>query len=137
MTFETFMQNLLYVLATAILPLLTTYIVLLIKNKIKEQSAKLESEKLQKYIDTAMDTLSTIVLSVQQTYVSSLKDSGKFDKEAQEKAKQMAINKANELISEESKKAIEILYNDYYTWISDQIECLVYIENKNNKIEVS
>ena len=120
-------QDVLYLIITGILPLLITYGVLFLKVKIKEQEKKLENDQLVKYIDAATDAISKAVLTVNQTYVDSLKKQGKFDEAAAKTAKQ--IDKAKALITENSKKAIETLYSDFEAYLNDAIEELVR-ENK-------
>lgn len=122
-------QDVLYLIITGILPLLITYGILFLKVKIKEQEKKLENDQLVKYIDAATDAISKAVLTVNQTYVDSLKKQGKFDDEAAKTAKQMAIDKAKALITEDSKTAIETLYSDFEAYLNDAIEELVR-ENK-------
>ena len=132
MDFKEAIQQVLYLIVTGILPVLTVYAVTLIKVKVKQESAKLEDEQLKKYADAATDAISNAVLMVNQTYTDALKKTGAFTKEAQETAKNMAIAKAKELITEESKNAIEVLYSDFNTYLETQIEALV----RENKLEV-
>lgn len=122
-------QDVLYLIITGILPLLITYGILFLKVKIKEQEKNLENDQLVKYIDAATDAISKAVLTVNQTYVDSLKKQGKFDEEAAKTAKQMAIDKAKALITEDSKAVIETLYSDFEAYLNDAIEELVR-ENK-------
>ena len=122
-------QDVLYLIITGILPLLITYGILFLKVKIKEQEKNLENDQLVKYIDAATDAISKAVLTVNQTYVDSLKKQGKFDEEAAKTAKQMAIDKAKAWITEDSKAAIETLYSDFEAYLNDAIEELVR-ENK-------
>lgn len=122
-------QDVLYLIITGILPLLITYGILFLKVKIKEQEKQLENDQLVKYINAATDAISKAVLTVNQTYVDSLKKQGKFDEEAAKTAKQMAIDKAKALITENSKTAIETLYSDFEAYLNDAIEELVR-ENK-------
>lgn len=122
-------QQILYVFVIAILPLLTKYAVTYLNVKIKENTEKIENEKLQQYIYAATEAISVAVLKVNQTYTDSLKKAGNFTKEAQETAKQMAITTAKSLITEESKKAIETMYGDFEEYLESNIEALVR-ENK-------
>ena len=122
-------QDVLYLIITGILPLLITYGILFLKVKIKEQEKNLENDQLVKYIDAATDAISKAVLTVNQTYVDSLKKQGKFDEEAAKTAKQIAIDKAKSLITEDSKASIETLYSDFEAYLNDAIEELVR-ENK-------
>lgn len=128
-----FIQETLYLVVTGIAPLLITYMILFLKSKIKEQQEKINNENLNKYITIATDAISMAVLTVSQTYVDELKRQGKFDKQAQEAAKQMAIDKAKSLITEEAKNAVTLLYGDFEAYLNSQIEALV----RENKIEVN
>ena len=129
MDFKEFIQELLYLVATGMLPILTVYIVTLLKVKIKKNTADLESDQLQNYINAATDIIGSVVIEVNQTFTDSLKKSGKFTAESAAEAKQMAIEKCNQLISEKSKDAITVVYNDFETYLNNQIEAMVR-ENK-------
>lgn len=126
-------QQVLYIFVIAILPLLTKYIVTYLNVKVKENINKIDNDKLEQYVEAAIDAISMAVLTVNQTYVDELKRAGKFTKEAQETAKKMAIAKAKKLITNNSKVAIETLYNDFNEYISNSIEAMV----RENKIETN
>jgi hypothetical protein len=55
-------------------------------------------DKLEQRIQ---DIIRSVVLAITQTYVSGLKDKGKFDSAAQKKALQDAVNKSGEIIFSE------------------------------------
>lgn len=121
-------QNILYILITGVGVLLIKCLMNFINAKIDEvQNNKelAEKEKLNQYIDTAQDVIYNVVLMVTQTYVESLKKSGQFNKEAQIEAKNMAIDMAKELISEEAKNAIILVYNDFDAYLASTIEAIV------------
>ncbi len=122
-------QDILYLIITGIMPLLIVYVTTYLRVKIKEYQSNLDNDQLNKYIDAAMDAIEKAVISVNQTYVDTLKKQGKFDAEAQATAKQMAIDKAKELITADSKAAIDTLYNDFEAYLNNAIETLVR-ENK-------
>lgn len=126
------LHELLYVLIVIVLPLLVRYVVVYLNVKTKEYSEAMENETLRKYVEDANNIIASIVLSVSQTYVDAMKKAGKFTPQAQEIAKQMAMQKARELISEASKNAIITLYNDFEDYVNSQIEALV----RQTKIEV-
>lgn len=130
MNFEEFIQRILYLVATGILPILTAYIVILLKTEIKKKTVQLEDEQIQKYIDSAVDTIGMVVVEVNQVFVDELKRSGGFTLDAAIEAKNMAIEKCKQLISENAKQAIEIMYNDYEEFLNSKIEELV---NENKK----
>lgn len=122
-------QDIIYLIITGIMPLLIMYAMTFLRVKIKEYQKNLDNGQLNRYIDAATDAITKAVISVNQTYVDTLKRQGKFDAEAQAKAKQMAIDKAKELITADSKAAINTLYNDFEAYLNDAIEELVR-ENK-------
>lgn len=129
MNTKEFIQQFLYLVATGILPLLTVYIVTLLKVKINEQSVQLENEVLENYINSAVDIIETVVIEINQTFVDSLKKSGLFTEESAIEAKNLALEKCKCLISDKSKEAIEVMYNDFEIYLNSKIEELVK-ENK-------
>ena len=133
MNWTDFLHELLYAVIVCVIPLLVRYLVVYLNVKTKEYSSQLENETLRKYVEDANDVIASIVLAVSQTYVDTMKKAGKFTPEAQETAKQMAVDKAKELISEASKNAIITLYNDFDAYIENAIEALV----RETKLDVS
>ena len=81
-----------------------------------------EYDKLNILIDQAQSVVTTIVQSINQTLVDSLKSSGNFTKENAIEAKNMALDKAHELITEETAKAIEAVYGNLNTWLDVVVE---------------
>lgn len=117
--------NILYVCLTVIVPILVRHIIKYITTIINNISTKIEDTKLREYVLYASDVINNCVLDVCQTYVDSLKAAGKFDKDAQIKAKQMAIDKAVAMITANSKDAVEKLYGDFNIWMDTYIEACV------------
>lgn len=104
----------------------------LVNSKIDEIQAttKLSNyAQLNKYIDAAQAAISTAVTSVSQTYVDSLKADGKFDEAAQTTAKEKAVTIAKNLITDDSKNAISVLFGDFELFLGNTIEAVV----KKNK----
>ena len=134
---EEFIRDILYILITGCAVAVTKYVVDFINNKINEVQINTEIseyEQLNKYINIAQEIISKSVLTVQQTYVDSLKSSNSFTKEAQEEAKRKAIEMAKSMITEESKNAIIIIYSDFDAFVNSTIESLVK-QNKVNEIK--
>ena len=124
------LENICYIVISSCGIALAKYLCSLINKKIDELQVNTEikeHEKLNQYINSAQEAISNAVLTVTQTYVESLKKSGNFNKEAQAEAKNMAINIANELITEECKNAIIIVYADYEKYLDTMIESLVQV----------
>lgn len=121
-------QNILYILITTSGVLLIKCLMNFINAKINELQTEKEikdNELLNQYIDMVQQIVYDVVLMVSQTYVDSLKSSGSFNEEAQKQAKDMAIEMAKALISEEAKNAIITVYNDFDSYLASLIESVV------------
>lgn len=126
------LYNMMYIIITGCGVAIAKYIVDLINKKINEIQINTEIskyDKLNKYVDDAQDAIAKAVLTVSQVYVDSLKNSNSFTPEAQKEAKNKAIEIAKELITEDSKNAILVLYKDYDAFLDATIEAFV----KQNK----
>lgn len=129
---EKILFDIIYILVTGVGITLATYIVKLINTKIDESQTLTELknyEQLNKYIDSAQKAISDAVLTVNQTYVDSLKKTGEFSQEAQDEAKMMAIEIAKQMITEDCVDAIETVYDDFDVYLDAAIESMV----RNNK----
>jgi len=128
MNFQEVLNYCLYTVLTAILPVVTAYIVTLIKAKIKESEFIAETAKNEAASILVKEALSDVldaVLYVNQIYTDSLKASGKFDKKAQTEAFNRAYIEAMNMISAKSRKVIEALYGSFDKWLQLKIEASV------------
>ena len=116
------LHALIYAVITVILPIITTYAVKIMRAKLTEIRFDGMDNAHKVWIDRAMDNIEDIVLQVQQTYVSSLKNRGEFTPEAAKEAKEKAIEMANKLIAKELKNAIDDIYGSFDEWLDVQIE---------------
>ena len=133
MEFNEMLNNVLYVVLTAILPIVTTYSINLIKAKIKESKAIEEATKNEDISNLVKDALADVmdaVRYVNQTFVVSLKKSGKFDEEAWNKAFNLAYTEAMNSISDGAKKAINEIYGSFESWLELKIEASVNMAKK-------
>ena len=133
MEFNEVFNYVLYTVLTVILPVVATYIVNLIKAKIKESniiSESVENENVAKLIEGALSDVMDSVLYINQIYVDALKAEGKFDKEAQTTAFSKAYEEALRLISDEAKLAITKLYGSFEKWLEVKIESSVRVAKK-------
>ena len=133
MEFNEMLNNVLYVVLTAILPVVATYLVNLIKVKIKESNAIEEATKNEDMSNLVKDALADVmdaVLYVNQTYTDALKKQGEFTKEAQEEAFNLAYTEAMNMISDGAKKVIEKMYGSFDKWLSLKIESSVNMAKK-------
>lgn len=122
------LENICYILISGCSIALVKYLCSLINKKINELQVNTElkeKEKLNHYIDVTQTVISDVVLYVTQTYTETLKKHGNFSEEAQLEAKEMAMNRAKELITEECKKAIIAVYGDLESYLDVMIESFV------------
>lgn len=122
-------RNIIYIILTGIAVPLAKYLVTLLQVKANEITASIEDEKTRTYVDSALQAISNAVVSVNQTYVDSLKKSGNFDEAAQKEAKEKAIEVAKKLITADVKEAVAKVYGDFDQYLDTTIEALVR-ENK-------
>lgn len=128
MEFSEVLNYILYIVLTAILPVVATYTVNLIKTKIKESNIianVTQNENISKIIENAFSDVMDAVLYINQIYVDALKSNGKFDKDAQKNAFNRAYTEALNMISDESKKVIEQTYGSFDKWLKLKIETSV------------
>lgn len=96
------------------------YLAVVIKKKIDIATAN-------DYIDDALGVVESAVTFINQTYVNGLKEEGKFDKAAQEKAFSMCKEYVLKLLSEAAKNEIIKSCDDLETWVRVQIESMVLL----------
>lgn len=114
--------NLITVIVTAvIIPLIT----LLGKKLIEWVNLKIDNELGKKYIENAVNVVTSVVKEISQTYVQELKKQNAFGKEAQAEALNAAKLQAGFLIRQEAKEYIKNAYGDFNTWLEIQIEAAV------------
>lgn len=133
MEFSELLNYVLYIVLTVILPVVATYVVNLVKAKIKESNIIADATKNEDMSNLVKDALSDVmdaVLYVNQVYTDSLKASGKFDEVAQKEAFNRAYVEAMNMISDEAKKVIEQLYGSFDKWLQLKIESSVNMAKK-------
>lgn len=130
MNWSSVLLDILYTVITAAVPVITYYIVNFLGAKFDQIKADTSDIIVSNTLNEVLDTIRSVVTYTSQTYVDSLKASGKFDKEAQVKAFEDTKQKILTLLSESSKSILTTLYGDLDTWLTIQIESTV----KNQKM---
>lgn len=121
------------IFTTILLPLITLggiYLIYFINVKIKELKNKTNSDLAKKYLDMLNDTITDTVLATTQTYVTALKNEGKFDVEAQKTAFNKTYEAVMKVLTDEAKKYISTAVGDIETYVTNKIES----EVKTSKI---
>ncbi len=113
-----------------LLAVLTTYLVKYINAKSKEIVTISDNALLDKYVNMLAVTISSCVLTTNQTYVDALKKEGKFDLDAQKNAFDMTLNAVLDILSEEAKVYLSEAFGDLNTYITTQIEASVNLNKK-------
>ena len=121
----TIIKDIIYIIITALALPLTKDLVHLFRVKISEISINVQDETLKRYIEFAEDAISKAVVSVNQTYVESLKAAGSFDDAAQKEAKEKATAIAKQLITKDIKEAITTVYGDFDSYLDATVETIV------------
>lgn len=125
-----FLQNLLYAVITAGLPVLIGYGVSYLKAKRAEKLQLIDNTYVKDTITDVTDIIIDAVDNIAQTYVDDLKKAGTFDETKQKEALEKAINQAKELINEDGAALVVEKYNDLDIFIRNTIEAYI----KRNKI---
>jgi hypothetical protein len=116
------LTTLIQVVVIPAIPVLVTYLVKYLKAKAEQTTTKIDNELIRTYLQEAADAVLQAVTYTAQTYVDTLKNQGKFTKEAQVKAFNTAKDVALRLLTEEAKQMITALYGDLTLWLDTKIE---------------
>lgn len=73
-----------------------------------------------------MKIITDAVMQIYQQFVEVLKNEGKFDLEQQKLAKDKALEIINYQLTPELKEFIMTNYGDITSWLSNQIEAVIY-----------
>lgn len=103
----------------------STYLIYFLSVKTKEIKDKIESDTLDKYLDMLNSTITQCVIATTQTYVSSLKQQGKFDAEAQKIAFQKTYDNVMSILTAETKYYLQTALGDLEAYVNNKIEAEV------------
>lgn len=85
-----------------------------------------KNNKLKNLLLTLSEVVKVVVGDVQQTYVDGLKKDGMFDKEAQEHALSLALEKIKTRLPEDVMKWLKSNKTDIDDYLKSMIESAVY-----------
>lgn len=105
-----------------LLGILTIFLVAWIKSKKDALKQQTDSELAKKYLDMLDNTITDCVIAMNQTYVNSLKQQGKFDSEAQKKAFTDVYNKVIAILGQDAIEYLNSAVGDLNEYISSKIE---------------
>lgn len=84
--------------------------------------AKTKNATIDKYIDRANDAILTAVAETMQTFVTTMKNEGKWDAEAAKKAFEMSMLRAREIMGKAALEALPEVVGDIEKWLTAKIE---------------
>jgi len=119
MTLSEILNLTLPTLLTAVIIPLIVAVGKAVSNYFKERT---KNETLQRYFDMANDAIVTAVAEVMQTFVETMKNEGTWNKEAAEKALELAKMKAIEIMGVAALQALPEVVGDVEAWLVSKIE---------------
>lgn len=126
------LQQIFQVCIIPLLGVLTTYLVMFIKNKSAALQEQTDNELYKKYIALLDETITKCVIATNQTYVEALKDKNAFDIEAQKKAFEMTYQSVLAILSKDAQEYLTEAVGDLNAYIVKSIEAQV---NANKMIK--
>lgn len=120
-----FIKDLLYILITAAVPVLTTYVCKFLYAKWTEGKVKIQNEKISTTLDSVVTMVLDVVESVNQTFVDELKKKGEFTEESAKEAFNRSKETALKMLSDDAADIITMVYGDIDVYIDTLIEATV------------
>ena len=114
-----------------LLGVLTAFVISLIKTKSAKIQSETKNELIKKYTELLTQTITDCVLATNQTYVDTLKTSGKFDLDAQRTAFDLTKDAVLKILTDEAKTYLTEAYGDLTIYIEQKIEAEVNIYKKS------
>lgn len=122
MQIKELINTIINVMIIPILPVITAYIIAVIKKKTVELEDQVKNLKQNKYITAADNAAITAVMSVQQTYVDDTrKTKGFLTPQDISTALKMAKEKASSLLGNEVMEVLNDIYGSADTWLENKI----------------
>lgn len=108
-----------------LLGVLTAFAINFLRAKKNEINAKTDNELIQKYTNLLFETISDCVIATNQTYVNTLKQQGRFDKEAQKEAFNKTYIAVLDILGDEAQIYLSNVFGDLEVYIMKRIEAEV------------
>lgn len=128
------LQQIFEVCLFPLLGVLTTYLVMFIKNKSAALQEQTDNELYKKYIALLDETITKCVIATNQTYVEALKNKNAFDPEAQKKAFEMTYQSVLAILSKDAQEYLTEAVGDLNAYIVKSIEAQV---NANKAVKAA
>jgi hypothetical protein len=116
------LQNVLITIAIALLPVVSAYLIALLKKKTADLEQKMMNDDLREYVEIAKEAVASAVAAVTQTYVDGLKGTDGWTKEAQQEAFNRAKSQAFAIMGKAARSALGMVYGDVNAGLEAKIE---------------
>ena len=120
-----FLQQLLYAIIMAAVPVLTTFACKYLQALYEEHKSKIKNERMRIILGQVTDMVAAAVETTTNTYVKQLKADNLFDADAQKEAFNRTYNTVKKQLTSESGEIIQEAYGDIEVYIENKIEQLV------------
>lgn len=120
-----FLQNLLYAVIVAAVPVITTFVCKFLQSLYEEHKGKVKNQKAQVILGQVVDMIGSAVQTTTSTYVKQLKADKLFDEAAQKEAFQMTYDTVKSQLTDEATVIIEETYKDVEAFLTTKIEQMV------------
>lgn len=120
-----FLQNLLFAVITAAIPVVTTYLCKWLTSLSENNKTKAKNEKTKAVLEQIKDMIVSAVETTTSTYVKQLKADNIFSEEAQKEAFNKTFEAVKKQLTEESQKIIAETYGDVEAYLTNKIEQFV------------
>lgn len=120
-----FVKDILYILITTVIPILTGYLCKFLYVKWTEGKVKIENEKVATTLDNVVNMVLDVVEATNQTFVDELKKNGEFTEEFAAEAFRISKDKALKMLSNEAADIITQVYGDVNEYLDTLIEATV------------
>ena len=118
-------SDLLYIVITVAVGLLSTVATIWIKQKMRLAQQNARSEEEMKYLGMLESTIANCVLTTNQTFVANLKKEDMFNEAAQKAAFSMTYQAVMNTLSADAQKFLNEAYKDVPTLITQMIEAQI------------
>lgn len=96
---------------------------------------KIKDKKLATFLTKITIIITDAVQAIYQDFVQTLKDEGRFDEEAQRRAKARAMAIITGQLTEDMRRFIEENFGEIEQWISEKIESTIYaLKSENTRV---
>ena len=119
------LKDILYILITAAVPVLTTYVCKFLYEKWTEGKTKIKNEQIAATLNQVVSMVLDCVEKTNQTFVDELKKKGEFTEEAAAEAFKMSKETALKMLSEDASEIILEVYGDIDVYLDTLIEATV------------